>query len=225
MSIIKIRDLSKTFRKSLFSNANNSTALDNISLDIKKGEMLAILGVSGSGKSTLLNVIDLLLTPDSGLYEFDGIDTRNLSDKERAVFRNKHMGYVLQDFGLIESDTVSTNIELPLRLAGINRKERSTRILESLKLVGILDLKDKYVYQLSGGQKQRVAIARAIVMNPEVILADEPTGALDSKTKIDIAELFSELWKAGKTVIIVTHDSEIASYCSRVINIKDGKIV
>ncbi len=225
MSIIRMQEVVKTYKRSFLKKASATKALDGINLDVEAGEMLSIVGVSGSGKSTLLNIMDLLITPDSGYVEIIGQDVSSMSDKMRADYRNKHIGYVLQDFGLVESDTVEDNVAIPMKLAGISKAKRETRIKECIDLVGLNNLGDKYVYQLSGGQKQRVAIARAIVMNPEIILADEPTGALDSKTKIEIAQLFVDLWKSGKTVIIVTHDMEIANYCSREVNIKDGIII
>lgn len=225
MSIIKMQDVVKIYRKSFSKKVSATKALDGINLNVEEGEMLSVVGVSGSGKSTLLNIMDLLITPDSGIVEVMGQNISKMSDRMRADYRNKHIAYVLQDFGLIESDTVADNIAIPMKLAGISKIKRETRIKECIDLVGLSNMGNKYIYQLSGGQKQRVAIARAIVMNPEIILADEPTGALDSNTKIEIAQLFVDLWKSGKTIIIVTHDMEIAAFCSREVKIKDGKII
>ncbi|MGN0455885.1 MAG: ABC transporter ATP-binding protein [Acutalibacteraceae bacterium] len=219
--MIKVENLIKTYKlgKDLFY------ALDDVSLTVDDGELVAICGTSGAGKSTLLNILGCLDKADSGKYYLDDVDVFSLKDSKTAKLRNKKIGFVLQDFSLINQKKVDFNVMLPMYFDNTPGKQMKIKADKALKAVGLEDQKNKKANQLSGGQRQRVAIARAIVNNPSVVLADEPTGALDSKTSQSIMELFKELNKKGITVIIVTHDKEIASYCNRQIEIKDGKII
>jgi putative ABC transport system ATP-binding protein len=198
--------------------------LRGISLHIEKGEMVAIMGPSGSGKSTLLNILGLIDRPTNGRYWINGIDALSITRHEAAHMRNGVLGFVLQDFALVEDWTVCRNIELPLRYAG-KRKAGQKRIEELLYMLGLENLRDYPVRFLSGGQKQRTAIARALVNDPEVILADEPTGALDKKNGEAVMQLLKEANSQGKTVVVVTHDSDIASFCDRKLVLVDGKFV
>lgn len=219
--MIKVENLIKTYKlgKDLFY------ALDDVSLTVDDGELVAICGTSGAGKSTLLNILGCLDKADSGKYYLDDVDVFSLKDSKTAKLRNKKIGFVLQDFSLINHKKVDFNVMLPMYFDNTPGKQMKIKADKALKAVGLEDQKNKKANQLSGGQRQRVAIARAIVNDPSVVLADEPTGALDSKTSQSIMELFKELNKKGITVIIVTHDKEIASYCNRQIEIKDGKII
>jgi len=221
MGLIELKDIKK-----IYGNSDVETiALDGIDLEIEKGESVAIMGPSGSGKSTLLNIIGCLDTPTSGEYIFNGKAIDKLSRRELANLRNASFGFVLQYFGLVDEYTVYENVEIPLSYSkkkGINKKKL---IKETLDMLGISDKIKKLPCQLSGGQNQRVAIARALINDPEIILADEPTGALDKKTGQEVMNILKDLNKKGKTLVIVTHDDSIASQCSRIINICDGKIV
>lgn len=221
--MIKIKNVYKTYNLGM---KNQFLALNNISLDIKDNDMLAIIGASGSGKSTLIHLIACIDYFEKGDIFIDDINIGKISEKQRSEIRNKKIGIVFQDFALIEDASVYDNIELPLLLSGKHYSSKTKRklITESLQNVGIENLIDKPVSQLSGGQKQRVAIARAIVNEPSVILADEPTGALDSKTSSEIINLFSMLHNQGKTIVLITHDMYIANCCERIVEIKDGKI-
>ena len=201
-------------------------ALKDITLNIQNGEMLAIMGKSGAGKSTLMNMIGLLDKYDSGSLKIDGIEVSMLGDSKLAKLRNEKIGFVMQDFSLLEQKTVLMNVMLPLYFNNRYNFSNMKKIaIEMLKRVGIAEQANKKANQLSGGQKQRVAIARAIVNDPSFILADEPTGALDTKTSAEIMELFKNLNDDGKTVIIITHDMGIAQACQRKIEISDGKII
>lgn len=200
-------------------------ALCNLSLVIEKGDMIAIMGASGSGKSTLLNIIGCLDRPTSGEYLLDGEKIEKCSEKERALLRNSKFGFVIQDFALVERYTVKKNVYLPLTYTHKNYNSKNRQVDNILLKLGILDKKNTLSYKLSGGQRQRVAIARAIVNNPDIILADEPTGALDRKTGTEVIRIFQELNKDNKTVIIVTHDMKVARMCRRVLYIQDGEIV
>lgn len=220
MCLIEIKSLNKTFGK----NNSQTIALKDVNLKINKGELVAIVGTSGSGKSTLLNIIGTLDSPSSGEYLLNSKNISNLTQKELAKIRNMTFGFVVQYFALINDYTVSENIEIPLEYSKVKSNEREKRISEVLKKLGILDKAKKKPKELSGGQQQRVAIARALINNPDVILADEPTGALDSKTSQQVIDILKELNKEGKTVIIVTHDNKIAMQCHRVLTIEDGSI-
>ncbi len=199
-------------------------ALNNINLDINEGEMLAIMGASGSGKSTLLNIIGCIDHPTSGRYIFREKNMTELKEKEIAKYRNKVFGFVLQDFALIERYSVSKNIRIPMIYSGVGIKEQKKRTIEMLKLLGIEDKKNQLPIRLSGGQRQRVAIARALINDAEIILCDEPTGALDSVTGMEIVSILKQLNEQGKTIIIVTHDEKVAQKCNRVLVLSDGKI-
>lgn len=199
-------------------------ALNGLSLQIQKGELVALMGPSGSGKSTLLNIIGCIDQLTSGSYLLDGTDIQNFSHMRLAQLRNKRFGFVLQDFGLIDHWTVSKKVEIPLSYAKPSDKKPKERIEQVLNQLQIADKKSELAYRLSGGQKQRVAIARAIVNDPQIILADEPTGALDQKTGREVLNILQKIHQAGKTVIIVTHDPTVAGACNRVIQIVDGKM-
>ena len=218
---IEIKGLSKKF---VIENKAKAV-LECVDLKIGDGEMISIQGKSGAGKSTLMHILGLLDSPSEGTYMLDSIDTSLLSDKDRASLRNEKIGFVLQDFGLIEGESVYNNVRIPLLLGKCKLKDMKKLISDRLKQLGISDLADKNVSLLSGGEKQRVAIARAIVGNPKYIFADEPTGALDSKNADEVIEIFRRLNKKGNTVVIVTHDEQLAKKCDRIIYIADGKIV
>ena len=220
--MIKIENLSKIYDK----GKNNAVkALDNISLHIIQGELTAIIGRSGSGKTTLLNIIGCIDGFETGTYFFDSKNVSKANDHILSELRNAKIGFVMQNFALINEDTVLENVMLPFYFNNRTAlKEAKKMSIDALKKMGIEQLSNKPISKLSGGQKQRVAIARAIVNNPSIILADEPTGALDSKTSQEIMNVFHELNSNGATIIIVTHDMEIARQCKRIIEIKDGKI-
>lgn len=221
--MIEIKNASKTFQK---NKTTEFRALNNIELEIKDGELLAIIGKSGAGKTTLLHNIACIDSFDEGaFFSINGTDVTNSNDKEKAKLRNKTIGLVFQDFALIPEFNVFENVEIPLVLAKENKKSRKLKVIEALSKVGLEKYTYKDVTNLSGGEKQRVAIARAIVNNPDIILADEPTGALDTKTGEIIFDLLKTLSDNGKTVIIITHDKDIAKKCERVIEISDGKII
>lgn len=205
--------------------ANEYEALHGVSCEISDGEMVAIIGKSGAGKSTLLHILACIDSYQSGEYTIDGTLVKNLSEGQYAQIRNEKIGIVMQDFALVEDFSALENVLIPLDFAKKKIKNKKEKALEALKAVGMGDLSKKPCNKLSGGQKQRVAIARAIVNEPAMILADEPTGALDTKTSAEIMELFKRLNKEGKTVVIVTHDPKVAEQCSRVIEVSDGKII
>ncbi len=197
-------------------------ALRGIDLTIKSGEFVAIMGPSGSGKSTLMNILGALDNPTSGTYYLKGKDISHYSADELADIRNQEIGFIFQSFNLLPRTTVIKNVERPMMYAGVERHERTKRALEALRAVGIIDKADNLANHLSGGQIQRVAIARALVMNPSILLADEPTGNLDSKTANEIMKFIADLNEKGSTVLLITHEEEIAYYAKRILTIKDG---
>ncbi len=200
-------------------------ALDGISLHIDKGEFVAIVGQSGSGKSTCMNIIGCLDVPTSGEYILDGIDVSTMDDDELSYIRNNELGFIFQQYNLIQKLSVLNNVELPLIYKRYPKEERKRIAMEALERVGLKGMENRFPQQLSGGQQQRVSIARALAGEPSVILADEPTGALDSKTGIEVLALIKKLNEEGNTIILVTHDNEIAEQAKRVVRIQDGKII
>jgi len=212
-------------QKSYWQGGKEIQVLKDISLQINEGELVAIMGPSGSGKSTLMNIIGCLDTATSGDYIVEGTDVKTLADNSLADFRNAKIGFVFQSFNLMPKLTVSQNVETPLTYKKVNKKERRKRALAMLRLVGLEDRSEFKPMELSGGQKQRVAIARALVTNPSFVLGDEPTGALDTKTGSQIMDLFKEFHQAGKTIILITHEPEIAALCQRTITLRDGQII
>lgn len=219
--MIQVYDLCKIY----YVGNNQVNALDNINLDIRKKEFVAIIGSSGSGKSTLMNMLGCLDTPTSGVYILDGVETGKLSDSELADIRNKKIGFVFQSFNLLQRLTAFENVELPLIYQGIGYKERMKRTSEALEMVGLDGRMHHRPNALSGGQQQRVAIARALVGNPPLILADEPTGNLDSASGDEIMSIFHKLHDMGNTIVLITHDDEIAKKADRIIRIRDGQII
>ena len=221
--MIEIKNLVKIYNK---GKTNEFCALKGIDLSIEEGEMVAIIGKSGAGKSTLLHILAAIDSYDKGSYLVDGVSVGDLKEKDRARFRNQKIGIVMQDYALIDEYTIEENVQIPLIFGKVKGNDvRREKIMTALENVGLAELAKKPVRQLSGGQKQRVAIARALVNNPAFLLADEPTGALDSKTSGEIMDVFEKLNQGGKTVIIVTHDMEVAARCGRVIEISDGESV
>lgn len=221
MSLIELNNVHKIYG----ANSNKVTALHDLNLNINKGDLLAIIGPSGSGKSTLLNIIGTLDTVTKGEYLLNNKNINNLSKSQLCKIRNKTFGFVVQHFALIGDYTVFENIEIPLEYAKVKLKDRKSKIENLLVKLEIQDKMNCITKELSGGQCQRVAIARALANDPEVILADEPTGALDQKTGQAVLDIFKELNKEGKTVIIVTHDYKIANQCTRIIKMQDGNII
>ncbi len=218
--LIKITDIKRNF---VLGN-EIVYVLKGINLEINKGEYVALMGPSGSGKSTLMNLLGCLDTPTSGHYVLNGKDVSKMKDDELAGIRNKEIGFVFQTFNLLPRTTALDNVALPMIYAGYSKSERSERAIEVLKQVNLADRMDHQPNQLSGGQRQRVAIARALVNKPSIILADEPTGNLDSKTSVEIMKLFGDIHAQGNTVILVTHEEDIAAYAHRVIRLRDGLI-
>ena len=200
-------------------------ALDNVNLEIYKGDYLAVMGASGSGKSTAMNIIGCLDRPSQGVYKLNGTPVENLSDDELAELRNQKLGFVFQQFHLLSDATALENVLLPMIYAGVDPIEREKRAKNALDKVGLSERVNNRPNQLSGGQQQRVAIARAIINNPAILLADEPTGALDSKTTEDVLDLFDKLHESGITIVLVTHEDEVASRAKKIAKFKDGKIV
>ena len=219
-TVIKVVNIARVYKV----GTETIHALRSISLEIKKNEYVALMGSSGSGKSTLMNVLGCLDTPTSGDYFLDGTDVARMSDNELADIRNKQIGFVFQTFNLLPRSTALENVALPLVYAGVSKSERSERAMTVLTEVGLGDRVTHRPNELSGGQRQRVAIARALVTKPSIILADEPTGNLDSKTSEEIMGLFAEIHKRGNTVILVTHEEDIARHAHRIVRLKDGMV-
>lgn len=222
MSILEVRGLKKIY--STRFGGNKVEALRNVNFTVEEGEYVAVMGESGSGKTTLLNILAALDKPTNGSVILDGKDLSKIKEKDVAAFRRDNLGFVFQDFNLLDTFTLEDNIYLPLVLAGKNYKEMSGKLETVAKRLGILPLLKKYPYEVSGGQKQRAAVARAIITNPKLILADEPTGALDSKATDELLRLFSEINNAGQTIVMVTHSVKAASSANRVLFIKDGEV-
>ncbi len=218
-TLVEVQDMCKIYNP----GENEVRALDHVSLKIQKGEFVAIIGHSGSGKSTLMNMLGCLDVPTSGRYFLNGKDVSNMTDDELSDIRNMEIGFIFQGFNLIQNLTAQENVELPLIYRGVGKKERAALAVESLDMVGLSHRMDHKPSEMSGGQ-QRVAIARAIAAKPPVILADEPTGNLDSRSTQEIMNVLKDLHKSGRTVILITHDDEIAAQVKRVVRIKDGRI-
>lgn len=218
--VIRLRNLTRDFPL----GAEVVKVLKGIDLDINRNEYVALMGPSGSGKSTLMNLIGCLDTPTGGFYELNGTDVSELNDNELADIRNVEIGFVFQTFNLLPRSTALENVALPLVYAGKSKAEREERAKEVLDMVGLSDRMDHRPNQLSGGQRQRVAVARALVNKPSIILADEPTGNLDTKTSLDIMGLFQEIHDAGNTIILVTHEEDIANHAHRVVRLRDGLV-
>lgn len=221
VNIIELKDICKSYG----SGTEEIQILRNVSLTVETGDFVAIVGPSGSGKSTLMNTIGLLDTPTAGSYILDGVKTDKLSDSQMAVVRNKKIGFIFQQFNLLPRLTALENVELPLIYAGVGKTERRDRAKKMLESLGMGARTDHRPSQLSGGQQQRVAIARALAATPALLLADEPTGALDSKTGTEVLELMIKLNDEGNTIVLITHDLHIAEHAKRVISIRDGEIV
>jgi len=219
--MIRIKNLHKSYE----IGSNSLHVLKGIDFNVSEGELVAIMGSSGSGKSTLLNIIGMLDNYDNGSYELDNILIKDLDETKAANYRNKFLGFVFQSFNLINYKSAVENVILPLYYQGIKRREREKIALEYLDNVGLKNWASHLPSELSGGQKQRVAIARAMVSKPKVLLADEPTGALDSKTSSEVMSLIQEINNSGKTILVVTHEQDIAKMCKRIVRLKDGVIV
>jgi len=200
-------------------------ALDGVDISVEQGDYVAIMGASGSGKSTLMNIIGCLDVPTRGRYLLDGIDVRRLSDRQLSLIRNRKIGFIFQSFNLIPRTTAASNVELPLAYGGVRLAERRELAARALELVGLGDRMSHVPNELSGGQQQRVAVARAIVTEPVLLLADEPTGALDSKSTADVLDLFDQLALDGRTLVVITHENDVAARAKRVVRMRDGRIV
>jgi putative ABC transport system ATP-binding protein len=218
MSLIKLNKISRRYQM----GAETIYALREVSLAIERGEYVAIMGPSGSGKSTLMNLIGCLDTPTSGEYELNGVLVSQMDDNQLADIRNKEIGFIFQTFNLLPRSDALRNVELPLIYAGVPAEERRELALESLRQVGLADRVHHKPNELSGGQRQRVAVARALVNKPSILLADEPTGNLDTRTGLEILALFQELWRHGHTIILVTHEEDVARHARRILRIRDG---
>lgn len=218
--MIEIKNLHKSYKM----GSNQLHVLKGINFSVKEGELVAIMGSSGSGKSTLLNILGMLDSLDSGEYTLDGVTIKDLNETKAAQYRNKFLGFIFQSFNLINYKTAQENVALPLYYQKVARKERQDKSLKYLERVGLRDWADHHPNELSGGQKQRVAIARAMAAEPKVLLADEPTGALDSKTSYEVMDLIQKINDEGNTILVVTHEPDIAKMCKRIVHLKDGVI-
>jgi putative ABC transport system ATP-binding protein len=219
--VIDLRDVERIYRP---TEQVEVRALDGVSLTIERGEFVAIMGSSGSGKSTLMNILGCLDVPTSGTYLLDGVDVRDLPDDDLADLRSRKIGFVFQSFNLVPRTTAVANVELPLAYAGLPRRERRARALEALAAVGVEDRSQHLPSQLSGGQQQRVAVARALVTNPSLILADEPTGNLDSRSTEEVLDVFQRLNDEGRTIVLITHERDVAACAERVVTMSDGLV-
>lgn len=219
--MIKIKDLHKSYHM----GSNSLHVLKGINFEVEEGELVSIMGSSGSGKSTLLNILGMLDEADEGQYILDNVPIKNLNEKIAAKYRNEFLGFIFQSFNLINYKSALDNVSMPLYYKGIKRKERTERALHYLEKVGLANWSHHLPSELSGGQKQRVAIARALASDPKVLLADEPTGALDTKTSYEVMELIQGINDEGKTILVVTHEDDIAHMTKRIVNLKDGVII
>ena len=219
--VIDLRGIYKTYGE----GEATVHALDGVDLAVERGDYVAVMGASGSGKSTLMNIIGCLDEPTRGSYRLDGVEVRLLSDQQQSRIRNRKIGFIFQSFNLIARTSALSNVELPLAYAGISKRERRRRALAALDLVGLAQRVSHTSAELSGGQQQRVAIARAIVGEPVLLLADEPTGALDTHSTDEVLDMFDNLSAAGRTLVVITHEEEVASHAKRIIRMSDGKIV
>lgn len=222
MAILEVNNLKKVYTTRL--GGNQVEALKNLSFSVEEGEYVAIMGESGSGKTTLLNILTALDKPTGGQVILNGKNIVDIREKEISAFRRENLGFVFQDFNLLDNFSLKDNIVLPLVLSGVDYKEMERRITPIAAQLGILDILGKYPYEVSGGQKQRAAVARALIIKPELVLADEPTGALDSKATEDLLTLFNKINERGQTILMVTHSTKAASHARRVLFIKDGEV-
>jgi putative ABC transport system ATP-binding protein len=221
LPVLDMRNITKTYGE----GETEVHALRGVSLTVQAGDYLAIMGSSGSGKSTMMNILGCLDVPTSGRYLLDGVDVSELNDRELALVRNRRIGFVFQSFNLIPRTTALANVELPLAYAGVKGPERRRRAQEALAMVGLAERAGHEPNQLSGGQQQRVAVARALVTSPALLLADEPTGNLDTQSTLDVLNILDQLNKAGRTVVMITHEPDVAEYARRLIRLVDGRIV
>ena len=221
MAMIEIKDLHKSYQM----GSNSLHVLKGINFSVEAGELVAIMGSSGSGKSTLLNILGMLDEANEGSYVLDGVPIKNLNETKAAQYRNKFLGFIFQSFNLINYKSAAENVALPLYYQRMPRKERQEKAIKYLEQVGLKEWATHLPSELSGGQKQRVAIARAMAAEPKVLLADEPTGALDSKTSYEVMDLIQKINDAGNTILVVTHEPDIADMCKRIVHLKDGVIV
>jgi putative ABC transport system ATP-binding protein len=219
--VIELRSVSKVYG----DDDTIVRAVDGVDLVVERGDYVAVMGTSGSGKSTLMNLIGCLDSPTHGRYVLDGVDTRRLDERQQALIRNRKIGFIFQSFNLIPRTTALTNVELPMAYAGVRAADRRRRALLALEQVGLAERTGHRPSQLSGGQQQRVAVARAIVTNPVLLLADEPTGALDSRSTAEVLALFDDLNATGRTVVVITHEEEVAHRAKRVLRMQDGRIL
>ncbi|MGB1307985.1 MAG: ABC transporter ATP-binding protein [Oceanihabitans sp.] len=219
--MIEIKDLHKSYHM----GSNSLHVLKGINFNVKEGELVSIMGSSGSGKSTLLNILGMLDEADEGSYTLDNVPIKNLNEKIAANYRNKFLGFIFQSFNLINYKSALDNVAMPLYYQGVKRKERAEKALHYLEKVGLADWSHHLPSEMSGGQKQRVAIARALASDPKVLLADEPTGALDTKTSYEVMDLIQGINEEGKTILVVTHEHDIAEMTKRIVNLKDGVII